>query len=265
MSEQIMELDDLDRKAAELFPSLIVRKDLLRRMRTDYPVPMFVIEFLLGRYCASTDPEVIEEGLEYVRQSLAEKYVKPDERERVKARLRSQGRYEVIDKVSVELRETEDKFWARLGNIELEYVNIDDADVARHERLLTGGIWAEVELTYDETFVFKGVRRPFHISKLRPIQLSNRDLGPYIEARRQLTRDEWMDLLLRSMGFEPSHPYFTRRRKLLHLARLIPFVERNFNLVELGPEARASHSSSSSSARTRTSSRVVRPQWPRCS
>jgi len=235
MTTQPFALDDLDTRIAELLPNVIVRKDLLRRMRSDYPVPMFVIEFLLGKYCGSTDPEIIEEGLGFVRQSLASKYVKPDERERVKAKIKTAGKLEVIDKVSVVLRETQDKFWARLGNIDLDYVNIDDKDVERHERLLTGGVWAEAELGYDETYMIGSVNRPFRIDRLRPIQLSNRDIGPFIEARRQLTRDEWIDLLLRSLGLEPAHPYFTRRRKLLYLCRLIPFVERNFNIIELGP------------------------------
>ncbi len=235
MSERPVELDDLDRKLADLLPNMIVRKDLLRRMRTDYPVPMFVIEFLLGKYCASTDPDVIEEGLEFVRQSLADKYVKPDERERVKAQIKSTGSLQIVDKVSVVLKETQDKFWARLGNIDLDHVNIADTDIHRHERLLTGGIWAEVELGYDESYMFGGVTRPFHISRLTPIQLSNRDMTPFLEARKGLSRDEWMDLLLRSLGLEPMHPYFTQRKKLLYLCRLIPLVERNYNMIELGP------------------------------
>jgi ATP-dependent Lon protease len=230
-----LELDDLDIKCASLFPGLVVRKDLLRRMRSSFSVPMFVIEFLLGKYCASTDPQVIEDGLEFVRQSLSQKYVKPDEREIVKAKIKQLGSYSIIDKVSVALRETDDKYWATLSSINLEYVNIDESDIRLHDRLLMGGIWAEITISYDDTFLFKGINRPFVITKLKPIQLSNRDLTPYLEARKQLTWDEWANLLLRSLGYEPTNPYFTRRRKLLYLSRLIPLVEKNFNLVELGP------------------------------
>jgi ATP-dependent Lon protease len=161
--------------------------------------------------------------------------VKPDAREKVQARIKQRGSYEVIDKVSVSLKETHDKYWAQLANINLDYTNIEDKHVNEHDRLLMGGVWAEVTLTYDDSFIFRGVNRPFFITRLRPIQLSHRDLGPYLEARKQLSWDEWADLLLRSMGFEPSHPYFTRRRKLLYLTRLLPLVEKNFNLIELGP------------------------------
>jgi ATP-dependent Lon protease len=235
MSPHPVRLDALDEKAAILLPGLVVRKDLVRRMRSAFSVPMFVIEFLLGKYCASTDAEVIEDGLDFVRQTLAEKYVKPDERKVVKARIKQHTTYDVIDKVGVVLKEVHDKYWAELKNINLEYVNIEEAEVGRHERLLMGGIWAEVTLRYDDTYVFREVNRPFFIERLRPIQLSHRDMTPYLEARRRLTRDEWINLLLRSLGLEPMHPYYTGRRKLLYLMRLVPLVEKNFNLVELGP------------------------------
>jgi ATP-dependent Lon protease len=228
-------LDALDEKATAAFPGLVVRKDLLRRLRSAYSVPTFVIEFLLGKYCASTDPTVIEQGMAFVRRNLSEKYVKPDEREVVKARIQQQGEYQIIDKVSVALREVDDKYWATLQNVGQDYVNIDEAVVREHDRLLMGGVWAEVTLRYDGTFQFKGSTRPFFIDRLKPIQLSTRGLGPLAAARGQFTREEWIDLLIRSLGMEPSQPYFTHRRKLLYLSRLIPLVERNFNLVELGP------------------------------
>jgi ATP-dependent Lon protease len=228
-------LDAIDEKAALAFPGLVVRKDLLRRVRSAYSVPMFVIEFLLGKYCASTDPDVIEEGLGYVRDTLRSKYVKPDERELVKARIKQQGSFEIIDKVKVRLVETHDKYWAELANLTLDFVNIDEAELRRHERLMQGGVWAEVTLRYDDTFVFKGQNRPFFIERLRPIQVSNLAIDSYREARAQFSREEWVDLLLRSLGLEPTHPYFTWRRKLLYLARLIPLIEKNYNLIELGP------------------------------
>jgi len=235
MNDERNVLDNLDHLANEAFPGLVVRKDLLRRMRSAFGVPAFVIEFLLGKYCASTDEETINEGLEFVRETLASKYVKPDEREAVKSAIKQNTTYEVIDKINVKLVETHDKYWGRLSNLNLDYLNMEDSDVRAHDRLLLGGIWAEVSLRYDDSFIFKGQNRPFFVDAIRPIQLSNRNIDSFIEARQRFTRDEWLDLLMRSMGYEPDHPYYTKRRKLHYMLRMIPFVERNFNSVELGP------------------------------
>jgi ATP-dependent Lon protease len=235
MTLQALTLDELDQKATEAFPGLVVRKDLLRVLRSAYGVPIFVIEFLLGKYCASPDPDVIERGMDFVRKSLSAKYVKPDEREIVKAKIQQEGTYQIIDKVSVVLKEVDDKYWATLHNINQDYVNIDESVLREHDRLLMGGVWAEVTLRYDASLKFKNQFRPFVIDSMRPIQLSSRSVGPIMEARASFTRDEWIDLLIRSLGMEPSHPYFTPRRKLLYLLRLVPLVERNFNLIELGP------------------------------
>jgi ATP-dependent Lon protease len=235
MAQPLIELDDLDRLANEAFPGLVVRKDLLRRMRSSFGVPAFVIEFLLGKYCASIDEAAINEGLEFVRETLASKYVKPDERESVKSAIKQHTTYEIIDKVSVKLVETHDKYWASLSNLNLDYINIDDRLVHEHDRLLMGGVWAEVALRYDDTFIFKGQNRPFFIDSIRPIQLSNRNIEGYVTARKRFTRDQWLDLLMRSMGYEPNHPYYTHRRKLHCVLRLVPFVEKNYNSVELGP------------------------------
>jgi ATP-dependent Lon protease len=235
MAQPLIELDELDRLANEAFPGLVVRKDLLRRMRSSFGVPAFVIEFLLGKYCASIEEAAINEGLEFVRETLASKYVKPDERESVKSAIKQHTTYEVIDKVSVKLVETHDKYWASLSNLNLDYINIDDRLVHEHDRLLMGGVWAEVALRYDDTFIFKGQNRPFFIDSIRPIQLSNRNIEGYVTARKRFTRDQWLDLLMRSMGYEPNHPYYTKRRKLHCVLRLVPFVEKNYNSVELGP------------------------------
>lgn len=235
MNEAPMVLDELDKLANEAFPGLVVRKDLLRRMRSAFGVPAFVIEFLLGKYCASTDEETINEGLEFVRETLASKYVKPDEREMVKSAIKQHTSYEIIDKISVRLVETHDKYWAKLSNLDLDYLNIEDSEIRSHERLLMGGIWAEINLRYDDSFVFKGQNRPFFVDSIRPIQLSSRNMESFIEARKRFTRDQWLDLLMRSMGYEPEHPYYTKRRKLHYMLRLVPFVEKNFNSVELGP------------------------------
>lgn len=228
-------LDELDRIGSEAFPGLVVRKDLQRRMRSAFGVPAFVIEFLLGKYCASTDDAAIEEGLEFVRETLSSKYVKPDERESVKSRIKQHSSLEIIDKVSVKLIETHDKYWASLGNLNLDYINIDDRVVSDYDRLLMGGVWAEVTLRYDDTFMFKGQNRPFFIESIRPIQLSNRSLESLKIARHKFTRDQWLDFILRTMGYEPTHPYYTKRRKFHYILRLLSFVERNFNSVELGP------------------------------
>jgi ATP-dependent Lon protease len=235
MSEPTLQLDELDRLAAEAFPGLVVRKDLLRRMRSAFSVPAFVIEFLLGKYCASTDEEVIQEGLGFVRDTLAAKYVKPDEREVVKSAIKQHSTYEIIDKISVRLVETHDKYWGRLSNLNLDYINLDDGLVREHDRLLLGGIWAEIVLRYDDGYIFKNQNRPFFVESLRPIQLSTRNVESFVEARSRFTTDQWLDLLMRSMGYEPDHPYYTKRRKLHYILRLVPFVEKNFNLVELGP------------------------------
>lgn len=234
MTGQIV-MDELDSLAEKVFPGLIVRKDLLRRMRTAFSVPAFVIEFLLGKYCASTDEDAINDGLEFVRETLAGKYVKPDQRESVKSAIKQHSSYEIIDKISARLVETHDKYWAGISNLNLEYINIDESELRRHDRILLGGIWAEVELGYDETYVFRGVNRPFFVRSIRPIQLSSLDMKGLVEGRKRFSRDQWLDLLLRSMGYEPTSPYFTSRRKLHYMLRLLPFVEKNFNLVELGP------------------------------
>ena len=152
MSEHRFVLDELDTLATEAYPGLVVRKDLLRRMRSAFGVPAFVIEFLLGKYCASTDEETIREGLEFVRETLASKYVKPDEREAVKSAIKQHTSFEIIDKISVRLIETHDKYWARLSNLDLDYINIEESEVRRHDRLLLGGIWAEITLRYDDSY-----------------------------------------------------------------------------------------------------------------
>jgi ATP-dependent Lon protease len=235
MNDAPLQLDTLDVIATEAFPGLVVRKDLLRRMRNSFGVPAFVIEFLLGKYCASTDEEVIREGLGFVRDTLSAKYVKPDEREVVKSAIKQHTTYEIIDKISVRLVETHDKYWANLSNIDLDYVNIDDSLVRTHDRLLMGGIWAEIVLRYDDLYVFRGQNRPFFVESLRPIQLSTRNIDSFKEARRHFTTDQWLDLLMRSLGYEPNNPIFSRRSKLHYMLRLVPFIERNYNLIELGP------------------------------
>jgi ATP-dependent Lon protease len=235
MEETQVVLDGLDRKLAEHFPGRIVRKDLVKKLKVGFNVPVYVLEYLLGKYCASTDPAIVAEGLEHVKQTIAERFVRADEGELIKSRTRARGTIRLIDRVTVSFLETEDKFWAMLTNAGLQYVHIDETLTREYEKLLVGGIWANVELRYDDTLQHRGVTRPFVIEKLTPIQIASARLDEYVEHRAAFARDEWVDVLVRSLGYEPTHQDLTPRRKALLLLRLIPMVEANYNLVELGP------------------------------
>ena len=228
------ELDSLDTKALEHFPGRVVRKDLVGSLKGQLNVPAYVVEYLLGKYCSSADEEVIEGGLEAVRKILSENYVRPDQSEWFKSQVKERGHHRVIDKVKVRLVETEDKYWTSLVNLQIDRVHISEDLVRRYERLLAGGIWAVVELAYDPELVHRGQLRPFRIADLQPIQLAAANLLEEVRAKRSaFSRDEWRDLLLRSVGLEPTE--MSDRLKMLYLTRLIPLVESNYNLVELGP------------------------------
>jgi len=227
-------LDTLDKKALEHFPGRVVRKDLVGSLRGQLNVPAYVLEYLLGKYCASADREVIEAGMKEAKRILVEHYVRPDQAEWFKSRVREQGDHRVIDKVKVRLVETEDKYWASLVNLQIDRVHISEELVKEYERLLVGGVWAVIDLAYDPQMVHKGEVRPFLIRELRPIQLASGEiLAEVKEKRSYFSREEWMDLLLRSIGLEPES--MPQRLKMLYLCRLIPLVENNYNLVELGP------------------------------
>ncbi len=242
MAEAIA-LDALDAKANDAFAGKLVRKDLVRKVKVGANVPVFVLEYLLGKYCASADALAVQMGIEVVNRTLAESYVSPDEATRAQAKLKEKGRHAFIDKVSVRLIASEDKYWATLANFGDKYVHIPDSFIRDYERLLQGGIWAQLELEYfyDDTGV--GKRSPFRIRDLRPIQLATFDPESFVRSRSALTRDEWLDLLLRSAGIDPQYlekltgeePAKSLRLKLLFLLRLAPFVEPRFNLIELGP------------------------------
>ena len=232
-----IELDELDRRLADAFPGRVVRKDLVRSVKEGFNVPVYVLEFLLGKYCASTDPDIVAEGLSYVRQTLAESYVRSDESEKIKSITREQRTHKIIDKVKVKLVETEDKYWAELTNMGLRNVNVAERDVKQYDKLLVGGIWAIIDLHYDADNQYRGQTRPFFIDSLKPIQQPTTDISDYAAARAAFSRDEWMDVLLRSVGLESTHPDFTHRKKMLLISRFIPMVESNFNLIELGPRA----------------------------
>ena len=230
----MIELDALDHKAAEAFPGHIVRKDLVRRFRGQFPVPTYVVEFMLGRYCASTVPEEIEEGLEMVQSQLSDRTVRAGEEELFKSKARDRGSVRIIDIITARLDAKTDSYLATLPSLRLNDVRISDNVVLDHERMLTGGFYAEVELGYDASIAQEKGGRPFEILNLREIQLSTRDILDKIAAGRSiLSTREWTDLLLRSIGLEPAA--LTARAQNATLLRMVPFVERNYNLVELGP------------------------------
>lgn len=228
-----MELDSLDQKAADFFEGYIVRKDLVRTFARQFPVPTYVVEFMLGRYCASTDPDEIEEGLEIVQRQLSSRTVRAGEEELFKARAYKDGSAKLIDIVSVKFVEKENGYLASLPSLNLNKVRIPDKIVDDNERLLTGGFYAEVTLEYD-SIIAEEKGNAFGIAELRPIQMSKRNvLDVMTEARKNYTSDEWRDFLIRSIGLEPNA--LSQRAKDAILLRMVPFVERNYNMVELGP------------------------------
>ncbi|ATE60603.1 protease Lon-related BREX system protein BrxL [Thauera sinica] len=229
-----MNLDDLDRKAASAFDGFIVRKDLVRTFSRQFPVPTYVVEFLLGRYCATTDEAEIQEGLEIVQRQLQSRTVKAGEEELFKARARETGAVKIIDIITARLDAKSDSYVASLPSLRLNDVRISPELIKEHERMLTGGFYAEITLGYDAAIAQEKGGRPFGIDALRAIQLSKRDvLTSLAEGRKELTTAEWRDFLLRSVGFEPDG--LNDRAKDALLLRMVPFVERNYNLVELGP------------------------------
>lgn len=228
------QLDNLDRAAADGFDGYIVRKDLVRRFARQYPVPTYVCEFLLGRYCASTNDEEIQEGLGIVERQLRDRAVRSGEEELFKARARETGSVKLIDIISARLDAKTDSYVATLPSLQLKDVGIDDKLVRDNERMLTGGFYAEVDLGYDAVIAQEKNGRPFVVSALRPIQLSKRDvLDALYSGRRQFSTADWKSFLLRSVGLEPTA--MTERNRDAMLLRMIPFVENNYNLVELGP------------------------------
>jgi len=229
-----MDLDPLDQKAAEAFDGFIVRKDLARRFKGQYPVPTYVGEFLLGRYCASTDPEEIREGLAIVELQMAQRTIRAGEEELFKSRAREQGSVKVIDLITARLDPHTDSYVATLPSLRLNDVRIGDDVVSDNQRMLTGGFYAEVTLEYDAAIAQEKNGRPFGIAALRPIQLSKRGvLDDLTRGRAAFSTDEWKRFLLRSVGFEPEA--LSPRAQDIILLRMVPFVERNHNSVELGP------------------------------
>src|SRR6516162_8772477 len=223
-------LDGLDVKLNQVLNGKVVRKDLLHRIKKGTNVPTFVLEFLLARYCASNDPAEIQAGMEAVLATLQENYVRPDESNAAQSRVAMKGRHKFIDKVHVRYVEKEKRHWASLENFASQRIAIGEKYYRDNDRLLEGGIWAEVVIAHND---IDGDKYAFYVEDLRPIQLSRFDFATYVEARAAFSRDEWIDAVLRSVGLEPSK--LTKRLKFHFIARLAPLVESNFNFIELGP------------------------------
>ncbi len=223
----------LDQKANAVFGGKVVRKDLVRKVKVGANVPVYVLEYLLGKYCATDDPLAIDAGLRLVNSTLASNFVRPDESNKAQSYVKEKGKHTLIDKVKVRYLSDDDKYWAELVNFGHKFVHVPDRYVRQYDLLLMGGIWAQIGLRHEYDDEAKGKRSPFWIDEIKPIQLGSFDLDSYCDGRRHFDSDQWVDLLIRSIGLEPSH--FERRLKLLLLARLIPLCEANYNLVELGP------------------------------
>lgn len=229
----MIELDEIDRKAASVLDGYLVRKDLVRTFSRQFPVPTYVVEFMLGRYCASTDQEEIDEGLEIVQRQLKSRTVRAGEEELFKAKALETGEVKIIDLVTARV-DNKGEYVASLPSLRLTEVRISSELVNQHERMLTGGFYAELSVTFDVAIAQEAKGRPFGITSLREIQLSKRDvLDTLAKARQAFTTEEWKSFLLRSIGIEPTG--LSERQKNALLLRMVPFVERNYNLVELGP------------------------------
>ena len=227
-------MDPLDQKLLDCFPGKVVRKDLVAPLRNEYHVPSYVVEFLLGRYCSSQDEEVIRAGLAEVQRTLTEHFVRSEKAPEIQAILRDKGKYTIIDKVKARLDPKKNVYWADLVQLRVADATIpEEYPQKKYRRLLTAGIWCQVEISYLPENVIGGAIYPFAIQKLKPIQVATGGLEEIRQARSKFTTGEWIDVLLRSMGFRSDA--FNERQKYLILLRLVPFVEDNYNLVEFGP------------------------------
>jgi uncharacterized protein (TIGR02653 family) len=228
------QLDDLDLLASQAFDGYLVKKDLAQQFRGQYPVPTYVGEFLLGRYCATTDPDEIAAGLEMVQRSMKERTVRAGEEELFKHRAREKGRVKIIDLLRARLDSRSDSYKAELPSLQLNDIHISAELVNEHQRMLTGGFYAEVTLEYIAALAKQQGGQPFRVEAIRPIQMSTHDaLGEFVSGRKHFTLDQWRNLLLRSVGFNPQR--FSPRQQDILLLRMVPFVVNNYNAVELGP------------------------------
>lgn len=252
-------MTDFDAKVLENFPGKVVRKDLTSLMKKGANVPTYVLEYLLGMYCATDDEEAIEVGLTKIKRILSENYVRPDQSEYVKSKIKENGQYTIIDKITVVFDDREDKYIARFTNLRMDPFEVPSDLVVHNEKLLIGGIWCILKIEYtglnkeenddddsDDVDIFGNKKAkkkakvkkskylsPFEISSLKPIQMPNLDLDEFKEARKSFSKDDWINLLLRSAGYEPDE--LSEKEKLHYLLRFVPFIQKNYNLVELGP------------------------------
>ncbi len=225
-------MNELDQKINTHFAGLVVRKDLVKTVKGNAIVPSYVLEYLLGQYCATSDEASIQTGIETVKEILRKHYVHRNEAGLIRSHIKEKGRYKVIDKISVALNDNADVYEATFSNLGIKRVLVDSRTVKAHPKLLVSGVWCIADLEYE--FSEEKDDSPWILSSLKPIQLSHFDFDGYVAARKQFTTDEWIDLLVQSIGFNPE--LFGKRSKLTQLVRLIPFCERNYNLIELGPK-----------------------------
>lgn len=233
--EELSEREMIKKKLRRYFDGKIVRKDLTKKIKEGANVPVYVLEFLLGQYCSSDDEEVIGAGVENVKKILADNFVRPDESQKILSKLRQRSSYTVIDKLTVQLNIKSDRYEAEFSNLGLKNIPIDEEYPMRYDRLLCGGIWCIVKLAYEYVEEDKKNGTPITIGKVTPIQMPHVDIEEYKEARKEFSEEEWIDILLRSIGMEPEK--LKLREKWLLLTRMIPLVENNFNLCELGPRS----------------------------
>jgi len=220
---------ETDKKLNTYFPGKVVRKDLTKLMKVGHNVPVYVLEYLLGSNCATDDEDLIKEGVKKVKNILSENYVRPDEAELIKSKIRETGYYTIIDKVTVRLNERRDVYEALFSNLGISKVEVDPFYVKKYEKLLGGGIWCIIKMEY----LTESSQSPFMISDLKPIQIPNVNINEFIELRKNFTKDEWIDALLRTIGMEPTQLEYSAKWHLLE--RLVPLVENNYNMCELGP------------------------------
>lgn len=225
-------MSELDNKINQYFAGLVVRKDLVKAVKGNAIVPTYVLEYLLGQYCATDDEATIQNGIDTVKEILRKHYVHRNEAGLVRSTIKEKGRHKVIDRISVSLNDKDDVYEAEFANLGIKKVLIDPGTVKAHQKLLVGGVWCIADLEYFHT-EDKSVT-PWILASLKPIQISRVDYDSFLDARKQFTTEEWIDLLIQSIGFNPQ--LFGKRNKLLQLIRLIPFCERNYNLIELGPK-----------------------------
>lgn len=227
-------MDELNEKLNKYFAGKVVRKDLTKKIKEGANVPVYVLEYLLGMYCATNDDNAIADGVEQVKRILAENFVRPDEAEKIKSKIKEKGIYTVIDKITVKLNEKQDIYQAEFSNLGIKDALIDDGLVNKYEKLLVGGIWCIIKVSYNQPGDSETKRRiPFVIFSLDPIQLPNMDLTGLFEGRKHFTKEEWIDILIRSMGIEATR--LTEIQKWHYLERAVPLIENNYNLCELGP------------------------------